>query len=144
MTRQPLKLLSESIMRPKNRSRVYQAKTNTVLASLMLTLCICLFSNATLAHSAIQNAKDSRLDIVTTWLNGERVVRFRNDARDQASGFSRTQSKPLKSRRQVIAEVERQYRAKVLKVTLNESRGVYNVRILQSDGRVRTVQVSAY
>ena len=60
------------------------------------------------------------------------------------SFVQRVQANQHKSRRQVIDEVERTYNAKVLKVSLDQGAGVYVVRILQSDGRVRTIRVSAY
>jgi hypothetical protein len=56
----------------------------------------------------------------------------------------KVQASERKSRRQVIEEVERAYQAKVLKVSFDREAGVYDVRILLDDGRVRTIRVSAY
>ena len=54
-----------------------------------------------------------------------------------------TQSDQFKSRREVIEQVERDYNAKVLKITLNRRAGVYEIRILQENGRVSNITVSA-
>ncbi len=68
---------------------------------------------------------------------GESLVRGKNLLR-------KVQAQQFKSRREVIEEVERTYQAKVLKVSLDRNAGVYEVRILHADGRVRTIHVSAH
>ena len=72
------------------------------------------------------------------------AISARNDLMLRNSLVQRVQANQQKSRRQVIDEVERSYNAKVLKVSLDQGAGEYVVRILQSDGRVRTIRVSAY
>jgi len=72
------------------------------------------------------------------------AISERKDLMLPNSFAQRVQANQQKSRRQVIDEVERSYNAKVLKVSLDQGAGVYVVRILQSDGRVRTIRVSAY
>jgi hypothetical protein len=42
-----------------------------------------------------------------------------------------------------MQEVKRRYDAKVLKITLNKQRQIYNVRVLMPNGKVRNIQVSA-
>lgn len=49
----------------------------------------------------------------------------------------------FRSKGEVMNEVKHRYKAKVLRISLNEKRGVYNVRILLPSGRVKNVQFSA-
>lgn len=49
----------------------------------------------------------------------------------------------FRSKGEVVKEVKRRYNAKVLKISLNEQRAVYNVRMLMPSGKVRNIQVSA-
>ncbi|MEM7361143.1 MAG: hypothetical protein AAF431_18795 [Pseudomonadota bacterium] len=49
----------------------------------------------------------------------------------------------FRSKAEVVREVKRRYNAKVLKISLNEQRAVYNVRMLMPSGKVRNIQVSA-
>ena len=49
----------------------------------------------------------------------------------------------FRSKGDVVQEVKRRYDARVLKISLNERREVYNVRILLPGGKVRNIQVSA-
>ena len=51
--------------------------------------------------------------------------------------------KKYRSRSSVMEEVKRRYNAKVLKISLNEKAGVYNVRVLMPSGKVRSLQVNA-
>lgn len=51
--------------------------------------------------------------------------------------------KQYRSRSSVIAEVKNRYNAKVLKISLNEKSGVYHVRVLMPNGKVRSLQISA-
>ena len=54
------------------------------------------------------------------------------------------QSGNLRSRREVIQEVKRRYNnAEVLKITLDERRQVYKVRILMPNGKVRNLTIDA-
>jgi uncharacterized membrane protein YkoI len=56
---------------------------------------------------------------------------------------SQNQKANLRSRNDVMQEVKRRYDAKVLKITLNKQREIYNVRVLMPNGKVRNIQVSA-
>ena len=49
----------------------------------------------------------------------------------------------VRSRSDVMREVKERYNAKVLKISLNEKSGVYNVRVLMPNGKVRSLQVIA-
>ena len=49
----------------------------------------------------------------------------------------------FRSKTEVMKEVKDRYKAKVLRISLNEKRGVYNVRILLPSGKVRSLQLSA-
>ncbi|MDG1906052.1 MAG: hypothetical protein P8I38_10555 [Arenicella sp.] len=142
--------------------------TRRVLA--VLVLCAVL-SGAALADSQSYNiviqSDSNQTDLNQTDLNQSAPASVRNvlasnfKRTDQMRAFKtaiserkdlmlpnsfaqRVQANQQKSRRQVIDEVERSYNAKVLKVSLDQGAGVYVVRILQSDGRVRTIRVSAY
>jgi hypothetical protein len=48
----------------------------------------------------------------------------------------------LRSRSDVMNEVKKRYDAKVLKISLNSHTGIYNVRILLPNGKVRNIQIS--
>jgi hypothetical protein len=49
----------------------------------------------------------------------------------------------FRSKEEVMNEVKNRYKVKVLRISLNEKRGVYNVRILLPSGKVKNVQLSA-
>ena len=49
----------------------------------------------------------------------------------------------FRSRSEVVREIKQRYDAKVLKISLNEARAVYDVRVLMPNGKVRNMQVSA-
>lgn len=53
-------------------------------------------------------------------------------------------NRKFRSKSEVMSEVKDRYKAKVLRISLNERRGVYNIRILLPSGKVRSVQLSAY
>lgn len=48
-----------------------------------------------------------------------------------------------RSKAEVMREAKRRYDARVLKITLNEKREIYRVRLLMPNGKVRVVSVSA-
>ena len=48
-----------------------------------------------------------------------------------------------RSKSDVMREAKRRYDARVLKITLNEKRGVYRVRLLMPNGKVRVVSINA-
>lgn len=56
---------------------------------------------------------------------------------------SQNQQGQFRSRSEVMREVKQRYDAKVLKISLNKAREVYNVRVLMPSGKVRNIQVSA-
>ena len=49
----------------------------------------------------------------------------------------------VRSKSDVMREVKQRYNAKVLKISLNEKSGTYNVRVLMPNGKVRSLQVNA-
>ena len=49
----------------------------------------------------------------------------------------------FRSRSEVMNEVKQNYNAKVLKISLNEETGVYHVRMLMPNGKVRSIKVNA-
>lgn len=49
----------------------------------------------------------------------------------------------FRSKADVIKEVKSRYQAKVLKVTLNERRATYTVRVLLPNGKIKTLRISA-
>ena len=49
----------------------------------------------------------------------------------------------FRSKAEVMSEVKNRYKAKVLRISLNEKSGVYNVRVLLPSGKVKNVQLSA-
>ena len=51
--------------------------------------------------------------------------------------------KQYRSRNDVMSEVKQRYNAKVLKMTLDEKTGIYNVRVLMPNGKVRGLKVNA-
>ncbi|MFT4630507.1 MAG: putative membrane protein YkoI [Arenicella sp.] len=52
-------------------------------------------------------------------------------------------NRKFRSKAEVMSEVKNRYKAKVLRISLNEKSGVYNVRILLPSGKVKNVQLSA-
>ena len=56
---------------------------------------------------------------------------------------SQNRQSEFRNRSEVMQEVKRRYDAKVLKISLNKQREVYNVRVLMPSGKVRNIQISA-
>jgi len=54
-----------------------------------------------------------------------------------------TQSSSLRSKSSVINEVKNRYNGEVVKVSFNENKASYSVRVLLPNGKVKNVQVSA-
>ena len=96
------------------------------------------------APASVRNVLASNFKRMDQMRAVKTAISERKDLMLPNSFAQRVQANQQKSRRQVIDEVERSYNAKVLKVSLDQGAGVYVVRILQSDGRVRTIRVSAY
>jgi len=57
--------------------------------------------------------------------------------------YAQSRPKKLKPRSVVMQEVKRRYDAEVLKITLDEAREVYKVRILMPNGKVCSIRISA-
>jgi len=49
----------------------------------------------------------------------------------------------FRTKSEVMRDVKRRYQARVLKIKLVESRGIYRVRLLMPNGKVRNISVSA-
>jgi len=102
------------------------------------TLCVCL---AFSTHSSVY---------AVNFVGAKGVV----DAKgfSNAKGFSDVRSSGVyqlaqgggvKSRSEVIREVKRRYNAEVLRISYDEARKVYRVRVLMRNGKVRNITVSA-
>ena len=57
--------------------------------------------------------------------------------------YLRAEKNDFRPKSEVVREVKRRYDARVLKISLNEKRGVYRVRILMPNGKVRNLTVNA-
>ena len=57
--------------------------------------------------------------------------------------YAQNSSRQFRSEGEVVREVKRNYQAKVLKIRLNEKRGVYLVRVLLPSGKVKSITVNA-
>lgn len=66
--------------------------------------------------------------------------RFYDDRRDNSSYYRRDNPRPVND---VIREVQHQYGGQVIGVQNSEGGSMYRVRVLQHDGRVKTVLVPA-
>ncbi|NNC98600.1 MAG: hypothetical protein HKN85_00300 [Gammaproteobacteria bacterium] len=53
------------------------------------------------------------------------------------------ENRKFRSKSDVMRQVKARYNATVLKISLNEKREVYNVRLLMQSGKIRNIQVSA-
>jgi uncharacterized membrane protein YkoI len=70
---------------------------------------------------------------VAYWLEENHYERFTQEVQQSA----------LRSRSEVIQQVKREYNAEVLKITLDERRQVYRVRVLMPNGKVRKLTINA-
>ena len=61
----------------------------------------------------------------------------------QKSNWAKNDKANFRSKSDVVQALKRQHNAKVLKITLNEQRAVYRVRLLMPSGKIRDIQVSA-
>lgn len=96
---------------------------------LILTLLALLVSSISVAHA---NKR------------GHSYAPYANSNKTLFNNKSRYVQNKIRSRSDVVNEVKQRYNAKVLKVSLNEKAGVYKVRMLMPNGKVRSIQVSAY
>ena len=61
----------------------------------------------------------------------------------QARASSNNSSAALKSHEDIMREVKQRYDAKVIKIKLSSDQRHYRVRILQANGKVQTVKITA-
>ena len=94
------------------------------LAISLVVAVFCLTGTSTLAQFEYGNSI-SRVPEPGVWV-------AQNDRRDN-----------YRSKSDVMREVKRRYDARVLKISLNEKHGVYRVRLLMPNGKVRNITVSA-
>ncbi len=64
-------------------------------------------------------------------------------ARFDSYQLSQNSRAKLRSRSDVMQEVKRTYKAEILKISLDESKQVYRVRVLMPNGKVRNLEISA-
>lgn len=57
--------------------------------------------------------------------------------------WARDEQQNRRSKADVVQHVKQRYNATVLKISLNEQREIYNVRVLMPSGKIRNIQVSA-
>jgi hypothetical protein len=62
---------------------------------------------------------------------------------DQPSVWLADNDDEFRSKADVIRDVKKRYDARVLKISLNEKRGIYRVRILMPSGKIRNITMSA-
>ena len=66
-----------------------------------------------------------------------------NDRRAHFGGTQYSQKDNLRSRDDVIREVKRRHNCEILKVSLDERKQQYKVRVLMPNGKVRNLKISA-
>ena len=123
---------------------LYAVLSGTVFADSQRSSIVIQPDSSQSAPASVRNVLASNFKRTDQMRAFKTAISERKDLMLPNSFAQRVQANQQKSRRQVIDEVERTYNAKVLKVSLDQGAGVYVVRILQSDGRVRTIRVSAY
>ncbi|MEO0367708.1 MAG: hypothetical protein AAF197_02865 [Pseudomonadota bacterium] len=118
-----------------------------LVLSLLLALGTYLVTHQVAANQSLSYEFFSDYGSANDELIIHDIVESRRPAwqREQLPDFRGqiAQAQKFKSRRQVIKEVERKYDATVLKIRLDKEDQVYKVRILQSNGRVKNITVSA-
>jgi uncharacterized membrane protein YkoI len=72
-----------------------------------------------------------------------RVQHTTNASQFGALGYAQNGADNLRSRSDVMQEVKRRYNAEVVKISLDERRQVYRVRVLMPNGKVRNLTISA-
>lgn len=118
-------------------------KPNQLFRQLLVTLVVtssCLSMGFAWAITPESNNAG-----VKSWVNGSE--------RQQSSGEWQSVVRPLRwvqndksnfrSKSDVVREVKSRYGARVLKISLNKQREIYNVRILMPGGKIRNIKVSA-
>ena len=103
---------------------------------LIVLLCLLSFSSAAFAHTRDQQTAE----LQPSWQ--QQTYELRSVIRPIQSAQA-NQRNNFRTRSEVVREVKRRFNARVLKISLNRKRAVYNVRILLPNGKVRNLQVSA-
>ena len=92
---------------------------------------------ATSAHTGVVSLFETRSTspIVQQFRSAPNLLETLNWVKNDRPNF--------RSKSEVVQSLKRQYNAKVLKISLNEQRAVYRVRLLMPSGKIRDIQVSA-
>ena len=103
------------------------------------TVFITVFCALLLGNSGVVHAFDLSPKNTSTRFNDEILVLPL--AHDRL--YAQNKERPVRPRSEVMQEVKQRYNAKVLKISLNQRRDTYNVRVLMPNGKVRSLKVSA-
>lgn len=106
-----------------------QLKQTAQLA--LLVLAVCFGASNALAVSLDQKFKQNSNALISD-TNSYLSQRYSQNSQDQ-----------LRSRAEIVGEVKQRYNGKVLKVTLNQQKTMYRVRVYMPNGKVRNLQINA-
>jgi len=134
---------------------------NTVIQKMLIILAMlgCFLYSATVFSFDAKSAVDTQSRQASGWNRWEQLEhnnsafkpRLNYGAQPRSTeqdSFERilvaqNSDKQFRSKGDVMQEVKRRYDGKVLKISLNKQRAIYNVRILLPSGKVRNITVSA-
>jgi len=112
---------------------------------VILLLAVCFAMNNALASNLSISEPIHRTSV--TSLSGQQFnsVKQRNNKAIYYGGqrYSQNDRGQLRSRSEIVSEVKRRYNGKVLKITLNQQKTMYIVRVYMPNGKVRTIQINA-
>lgn len=101
---------------------------------------LTVFTLSLLAQSAMVSAKINVNDRFRSEYNSHNSSQYNSVIKPV---HLHAQNSAIKSKREVMSKVSKQYDAQVLKIQLNSEGTSYSVRILLPSGKVKTVTVNA-
>jgi len=122
--------------------RSFRTKLGRILKTA--TLCVCLAFSTHSSVYAVNFVGANGVVEATGFSNSKGFSDAKGFSDVRSSGvYQLAQGGGVKSRSEVIREVKRRYNAEVLRISYDEARKVYRVRVLMRNGKVRNITVSA-
>jgi len=100
----------------------------------------CFITAIVLQFAVFSGAHAFNDDVLGNWTT---VPAAQSSIQLDVLQLSQNRQATLRSRSDVIQEVKRRYNAEILKVSLDERKQMYRVRVLMPNGKVRNLQISA-
>ncbi len=112
---------------------------------IVISSCLSIV-NVSANNSELKQQFESALESGgNSFLNSSRQYNSKLNANTALKSMSWAQSSQARfiSKSDVVRSVKKRYNARVLKITLNEARAMYQVRVLMPSGKIKNINISA-